>query len=198
MDELLVPRDLRKEECKPVPDEPARRMIWVQYCTRWKEAKKYAPEEYAFLRLTVEKPTTSTGHLLWLPVSNPSDEEIAEVVEIAKGDRDAHEFLRAWLAGEMEERASLRSIPTALTPFVKRLAAGYKPDNRGKGKAATKRNTKLRVVAEAIGARYGLPLYRSDGNLEGTTCPLISRAITRLENEPFAPEQVYEVLRKGG
>jgi hypothetical protein len=198
MDDLLKPRDLRNEVCQPMPEGPSRFGVWATYQQRWREANEYKPEEFAFLWLTVPLDSTSLGHKPWLPFVDYTNDQLTELVKRSETDRDAFEYLRAWLAGELIERDSPEQIPSILSPFVQRLAAGKKPGNRGKGKVASKRNARLRPMSEALKARYGLPLYRSNGNTEGTTCVPIAMAVSRFEDKTMTPMQVYEVLHKGG
>ncbi|WP_305988617.1 hypothetical protein [Roseibium sp. MMSF_3544] len=77
-----------------------------------------------------------TGGTVSIPPEFLNDaDSLKELVDRAETDFFLHEYLRSWLAGDLEHEVP-EHLPAALTPFVQRLAARKAPDGRGRKKPA--------------------------------------------------------------
>lgn len=110
---------------------------------------------------------------MFIALEHMSEAELEDLVNQAETDFRTHEYLRAWLAGDLPQRLPER-LPAALTPVIQRLAAGRGPDGRGK-KMPPPSKALLRSCAEALKAEYGCAIYSGDPT--GTACDYIGQAL---------------------
>lgn len=177
---LLAPRDHRGVDPQDVLDiDPslAGHPDWPEFLRRNAEAKR-APPVVAAREMLHTAPQFWFTRPMFIAVGVMGNDQLTELVQRAEEDYAVHDYLRAWLAGELTF-AVPDQLPPALTPFVRRLAAQSGPAGRGKGrKAPAPPATLLRACAAHLQALYGCPRYRSSSDDQsGTACDYISQAL---------------------